>query len=103
MADTPNFRQFVDAAAVEDLPSLVGKLAEAQAVAMARLSSANTTHTPGAERWIKPQAAAEIAGIEVRTLYDWSLDQPWASRKTKRTLRIEEFAFRRWLAARKRP
>src|SRR5687767_12662964 len=97
---TPDLRQLVADTASEDLPALVGKLAEAQAVAMARLTTATGNGHGAAEVWITPEQAAKIASIELRTLYDWATNKPWASRKTRRCLRIDEGGFRRWLAAR---
>jgi hypothetical protein len=82
-----------------ELPSFLGGLEAARAAAWARLA----TPTPRAEpeqqpaEWITPERAAEIAGVPVRRIYDWARGQRWASRPSKRCLRISERGFRRWL------
>jgi hypothetical protein len=48
-------------------------------------------------RWLKPAEAAEIASVSVGQLYDMARGKPWASRPNRRTLRINEAAFRAWL------
>ena len=105
--NAPDLRQLVAATAPEDLPELGGRLREAELLVEVRLRTAPMSgngHGPEreAEVWITPQQAAKIASIEVRTLYDWAANKPWASRKTKRCLRIDERGFRRWLSARTR-
>jgi len=98
----PQLLRIVAEAHHGDLPALVGALAQAQAVALARL----TTPTPRTKpeqapaEWITPERAGEIAGVPARRIYDWARGQRWASRPSKRCLRISEPGFRRWLEAR---
>ena len=51
-------------------------------------------------RLIDAEAAAAIAGVPVKRVYDWARNQRWAHRPTRRCLRIDEAAFRAWLARR---
>jgi hypothetical protein len=101
MAGDLDLRAIVANAAPEDLPALVGKLAEAQAVAMARIA---TPRPPAATapptRLLTPEEAAGIPNVPVKRIYEWARGKNWASRPTRRCLRIEEAGFRRWLAAR---
>jgi hypothetical protein len=55
---------------------------------------------PEPERWLTPEQAAAIADVKVKRIYSWAKGQKWASRPTRRCLRINEGAFRKWLAAR---
>jgi hypothetical protein len=102
-----DLRSFVEAADPAELPAIIGQLAQAQAVALARLTAAPTAavsvngHAEAApETWIGAKQAAGIAGVSVKTLYEWARGQRWANRPTKRSLRIAESGFRRWLASR---
>jgi hypothetical protein len=49
---------------------------------------------------ITPEQAAAIAQVPVKRLYEWARKAKWASRPNKRTLRIDEAGFRRWLTGR---
>ena len=95
-------RQYVEQADVAALPAIVGKLSEAEALARLRMMAPppRAVTPPAAEptNWIKAKAAAAIARVSVDRIYVWAQGQRWASRPTSRTLRIEEGAFRRWLA-----
>lgn len=62
--------------------------------------AAAATRTLEPETWITPEQAAEIAAVDRRTIYDWATGKAWASRKSRRCLRIAEGPFRRWMAAR---
>lgn len=48
---------------------------------------------------ITPEAAAAIADVPVSRIYAWAKGQRWATRPTRRCLRIEDAGFRRWLAS----
>jgi len=94
---TPQERlEVVAQAPAAELPALV--LAIAARLAQAAGTNGNGNHE--AEKWITPLDAATIAGVEQRTIYDWASGKSWASRPSRRCLRIAEDAFRRWLAAR---
>lgn len=85
--------------------------------ALVRLGSAlaamapSATTAPGLQEWIwiKPDAAATIAGLDLSTaaarrrararIYSWARGKSWATRPTTRTLLIDELRFRRWLGA----
>lgn len=56
----------------------------------------------GPDTWLKPEDAAAIAGVSVERIYSWAKSQRWASRPTRRCLRIAEPGFRHWLASRTR-
>jgi hypothetical protein len=99
--------ELVAATPEADLPRLVGALVEAEEQARHRLRSAPLQGAGNgqadAERLIKPEAAATIACVDTRTIYDWAAGKAgklWARRPSRRCLRIEEATFRRWLAAR---
>lgn len=87
-----------------ELPALVGALAQAQAVALARLAMPPEPHahpSPGEPgRWITAEQAAAIAAVSKKCVYDWAQGKRWASRPTRRCLRINESGFRAWLANR---
>jgi hypothetical protein len=52
------------------------------------------------EQWITASEAAGIPGVKVEQIYTWAKGQRWASRPSRRCLRINEAGFRRWLTAR---
>jgi hypothetical protein len=96
-------------AAFEDLPALVGRLREGELLAELRLRSGPATNGNGRQeqsaeqdKWITPEEAASIAGVKPGRIYGWAKAARWASRPSRRCLRINEHAFRRWLAARAR-
>lgn len=85
-----------------ELPAIVGRLAEADAIARARMMTPPPAPAPPStpEHWITAAEAARIAGVSVDRLYVWARGQRWASRPSRRCLRIDERGFRRWLASR---
>jgi hypothetical protein len=106
-------RGLVDGADPEALPDLIGDLEAAKARALVRLTApaGDGRRTPEEpEPWLTPEAAAAIAGLplgipqerqrSVRRIYEWAKGQKWASRPSRKCLRIGERAFRRWLATR---
>lgn len=90
------------AAQPDELPAMVGRLVEAEERARLRLRAfvAPAPPAPSASAWIAAEAAADIAAVNVKRIYEWARKAPWASRPTKRCLRINETAFRAWLARR---
>jgi hypothetical protein len=85
----------------ERLAVLVGALERIRAIAWARLtSSAAEPSDTDRPRWISPGEAATIAGVTTRVIYEWSRGKKWASRPSRRCLRLDESGFRSWLAAR---
>jgi len=59
------------------------------------------------EQWITPAEAARIACVRTKDgapniarIYAWACGQRWASRPSRRCLRINAAGFRRWLASR---
>ena len=93
--------------ALEELPNLIGQLEAAKAAAWARLTAPTpSTHGNGhgsveqATTWIKASEAAGIANVEVKRIYEWARGQRWASRPTKRCLRINVAGFSHWLSTR---
>jgi hypothetical protein len=100
-------RSFLGAVAearLSDLPALLGVLAHAQAMAIARLTlsaTASPTTPPVPERWITAMEAAAIACVGKKCIYEWAQGKRWASRPTRRCLRINEAGFRSWLANRR--
>ena len=92
----------------EDRPGLalalsarIGMLAATMATGQAPTNE-NRQHRAEAERetWITPQDAALIAGVSVERIYSWAKGERWASRPSRRCLRISESGFRRWLQTR---
>lgn len=97
----------------EGLPALLGRLVELEELARLRLrssASAPPSLRDEADVWITPEAAAVIAGLptaasgdtrrSIRRIYEWARGQRWASRPSRKCLRISERGFRRWLATR---
>jgi hypothetical protein len=84
----------------EQLAALVGSLERVRAIAWARLTTPAERENE-AGHWITPDEAAEIAKVAVRVIYEWSRGKKWASRPSRRCLRIDEQGFRTWLANRR--
>ena len=88
----------------EDLPELVGRLVEAEERARLRLRTDTTSSAPQEpaepERMLTPEEAALAANVPVKRIYTWARGQRWASRPSRKCLRIREAGFRRWLSAR---
>jgi hypothetical protein len=98
-------------AAPEERPGLIVALSARLAALGAGMTGparlAEVSPPEPAGQWIRPERAAEIAGEPidtpeakrraVRRIYAWAQGQRWASRPTRRCLRIEEAGFRRWL------
>ena len=92
-------------ARLEELPGLLGGIAEAEGTVRLRLSLPTTapTTTDGdsfRSSYLTVPEAAAIAQATPRRIYEWAKDARWAHRPTKRCLRIDEAAFRRWLERR---
>lgn len=104
----PDLLSLAREALIEELPGLLGRLAEAEAVVRLRLSMAagaattNRQECSEAERLLTPEEAAGVAHVPVSRIYQWARDARWASRPTRRCLRIGEQGFRRWLASKGR-
>ena len=98
----PDLAAIAREARPEELPALLGKVVEAEAVVRLRLATFGPTPTGNhtePERWITAQEAAKIAGVKSKRIYEWARGRPWASRPTKRCLRVYETRFRAWLAS----
>jgi hypothetical protein len=83
--------------------AFVTALAARVVVASAGLISTPPPAASAAEpapSWITPEDAATIASVPVRRIYKWADGQRWASRPSRKCLRIDEAGFRRWLATR---
>jgi hypothetical protein len=101
LATAAALRTAVRTASPDELPALIGTLAEADAIARMRLLAPGSPQgIAEPDHWITPDQAASIAGVNRRTIYDWAAGKVWASRPSRRCLRIADTAFRRWLAAR---
>lgn len=86
---------------LEDLPVLIGALEAAKAHAWLRLMAPPTPpKDPPPDHFITAEEAAAIASVPARRIYEWARGRKWAHRPTRRTLRIGEAAFRRWLTTR---
>lgn len=99
----------IGAAAAHELPTLIGHLVAAEERARMRLREHLTpTHptpvlsAPGsaAERLLTPEDAAQLASVPVARIYRWAKGARWATRPSRRCLRVQEHGFRRWLASR---
>jgi len=106
-----DLRGLVEGAALEELPELVGDLEAATLRARVRAltPTAPPAGAPGngvaatappSVRWLTPAEAAAIAGATASQVYRWARGKRWASRPSRKCLRIDEAAFRRWLHAR---
>jgi hypothetical protein len=84
-----------------ELPALVGHLVELQERARLRLwveANGNAQPQQPEPEVLTAEEAAGIAKVPVKRIYEWARKKTWASRPTKRCLRIDEAGFRRWLA-----
>jgi hypothetical protein len=92
----------VDGASPEELPGVAAALEAARVRLQQRLlgdaARVPAPATSGATRWIT--AAALIANVSTKTIYEWAVGKRWASRPSRRCLRIDEAGFRSWLASR---
>ena len=101
----PDLRQLVAGTALEDLPTLAGRLREAEVLLAMRLAQPSAPNVAPIKPTVvdtfdlKPEQAADIAGVSVGQIYSWSKNQRWASRPSRRCVRINEAGFRRWLTA----
>jgi hypothetical protein len=86
----------------EARPALVVALAARLATLGAKLIPERLVPIAPAETemWITPDRAAEIAAVPKRRVYEWARGKRWASRPSRKTLRIAERGFRAWLATR---
>ena len=103
LAAAAALRTALQEASPEELPGLIGELETAKATAWARIlqpPGSAEARPVALDGWLTPQQAAAIAGVGRRTIYDWAVGKAWASRPSRRCLRIAETTFRRWLAAR---
>jgi hypothetical protein len=98
----PDLAALVRDAQPDDLPAIVGKLAEAQALALTRLTTTSPKEVQEVEpdRLLTPEQAAEVAVVPVERIYSWARKATWARRPSTRCLRIVERGFRKWLASR---
>jgi len=89
-------------AKVEERPALVVALAARLATLGAKLIPERAMPAVSVEpdTWITPDRAAEIAAVPKRRVYEWARGKRWASRPSRRTLRISELGFRAWLVTR---
>jgi len=93
----------------DDACSLLGNLVEREERLRLKLRAAAVPTANGngnghaePERLLTPEQAAGIAAVPKTRIYAWARGQRWASRPSKRCLRIAEASFRRWLAAKVR-
>jgi hypothetical protein len=86
----------------EERPALVVAPAARLATLGAKLTPERPVPFASAEPevWITPDRAAEIAAVPKRRVYKWARGKRWASRLSRKTLRISERGFRAWLAMR---
>ncbi|HVO09993.1 MAG TPA: hypothetical protein VMX54_04500 [Vicinamibacteria bacterium] len=109
MIDLDELRHLVDEVDRAELPCVLGLVVELEARLRLRLAEpAAPPQREEVEDLITPEAAARIAGLpmdspeearrSVRRIYEWARGQRWASRPSRRCLRISERGFRRWLA-----
>jgi hypothetical protein len=86
----------------DERPALVVALAARLATLGAALIPERPVQVASAdpEMWITPDRAAEIAAVSKRRVYQWARGKRWASRLSRKTLRISERGFRAWLAMR---
>ena len=97
----PDLDAIVDGTTDAELPTLYGRFHTAalkvQARLLAGVKPAAAQVTDKATRWLDVAAAAEIASVPPKRIYEWARGKRWASRPTRRCLRIDETEFRRWL------
>lgn len=83
------------------LASLQSALAILQGVLLARVvAQPMAASRQAAHVWLTPDEAGKIANVEPPRIYAWARGKKWASRPSKRCLRIAEEPFRQWLATR---
>ena len=84
----------------EDLPRLLGQLAEAEAVARVRLLEPQSAPEPS--RTLDPDEAAAIASVSRRWLLAHTKGLRFRDDKTRKMVRFDERGLRAWLAGRRR-
>lgn len=103
LGDLPRVVREVSA---EDLPALVGRLAEAHAVAMARLVTPGlgvpSTQAEEPDRLLTPGDALGLlgGGVSLKWLYRHTRGLRFRRDLSRKEIRFEERGFRRWLQAR---
>lgn len=101
-----DLRVVVEQTPAEGLPELIGQLVAAEERARLRLRALPVATVPRPEataegdRLLTPEQAATIAAVSVARVYAWARGARWASRPSRRCLRIAEHGFRRWLETR---
>jgi hypothetical protein len=91
----------VSGCALNELPRLLGRLAELEAMARLRIATASSApESTTAVQWLTPERAAEVAGVTARRVYRWAARPGvrWASRLSRKCLRVREDLFTAWLA-----
>jgi hypothetical protein len=83
----------------EDLPAILAAVAARLATTRRAAAPAPAALAREADVWIDAAAAASIAGVSKKVVYDWAArsGSRWASRPSRRCLRVNERAFRAWL------
>jgi hypothetical protein len=80
----------------EGLAALAPGLAARLATVAARMAPSH----PGAQRWLTVEEGADVAQVPIRRIRAWARRagaEAWATRPTRKTLRINEAAFLAWL------
>jgi hypothetical protein len=98
MIDRPALDALLADADPAELFAIAGELQGRAFAAVTATKKADPPAPPA--RFIAPDQAATIAGVPAKRVYDWARNQRWAHRPTRRCLRIDEAAFRNWLASR---
>jgi hypothetical protein len=86
-------------AAREELPALLGRLTEAEAVIRLRLAEA-VVPTTTTSRTIDADEAAKIAGQSKRWLLGHTRDKKFRTDHSRKVVKFDEAGLRGWLAGR---
>jgi predicted DNA-binding transcriptional regulator AlpA len=91
---------------VEAIPATLGAMEQVKVALWARLMRDAARPVPvnppaGAERLLTAKEAARMANVEPKWLYRRAGSIPGVRRLSPKTIRFEEQALRRWLAARR--
>ena len=86
----------------DELPGMLGRLAEAEAVARLRLSTAERADAPLPTRLLDASEAAVIVGVSPRWLLSATRGLRFRRDLTRKKPRFDEAGLRAWLAERRR-
>jgi len=87
---------------IDELPAVLGQLAQLQGAVMLRLGSQRPEQPVRADRLLTPEEAAEISGMSARWIRKNTRGLKFRRDLSRKNIRLAEDGFRAWLAMRRR-